>query len=412
MITETIGRNIKELREKHKMSQQELADKLNTARPVISNWENGKSEPSSSQLLKLAKVFDTTTDHILGNVTNKKNIIVVDTSALIKRPSFIEELTQRFDEVIIPDIVISELNNLKDRGKENIKQKAWLIMKNIDSIRKSDVSNLVILPNIKHDGNNDEKIADIAIRKAKSHVNIHVYLLSDDIYFQFLASNIKNLTPITPKNYLLEFNSQADNSDLVKSIEFCSLVKSNKLPEAKVFYQTGVDINLRDPESGLTPLIAAVRNRNKDMIKFLLRSAHLDIDKYDEHKYHFSAIHHATQLKNLPIIKLLAEHNADIDLGSSGKNAGNTPLMISAWSGFNEGIDFYIENGACANQQDSNGYTALMKACIKNNEEIIKKLVPITDINIRSKENKKAIDYLDPSKINYQNVKKLFKGKK
>ncbi|MFC0991584.1 ankyrin repeat domain-containing protein [Pasteurella multocida] len=412
MITEIIGCNIKELREKHKMSQQDLSDKLNTARPVISNWENGKSEPSSSQLLKIAKIFDTTTDHILGNVTNKEDIIVVDTSALIKRPSFIEELTQRFDEVIIPDIVISELNNLKDRGKENIKQKAWLIMKNIDSLRKSDDSNLVIFKNIKHDGNNDEKIADIAIRRAKSHANIHVYLLSDDIYFQFLASNVKNLTPITPKNYLLELNSQADNSDLVKSIEFCSLVKSNKLPEAKGFYQTGVDINLRDPESGLTPLITAVRSRNKDMIKFLLGFAHLDIDKHDEHKYYFSAIHHATQLKNLPIIKLLAEHNADIDLGSNGKNSGNTPLMISAWSGFNEGVDFYIENGACANQQDSNGYTALMKACIKNNEEIIKKLVPITDINIRSKENKKAIDYLDPSKINYQNVKKLFEGTK
>ena len=43
MITETIGANIKTLRDKFSMSQQDLANKMNTARPVISNWENGKT---------------------------------------------------------------------------------------------------------------------------------------------------------------------------------------------------------------------------------------------------------------------------------------------------------------------------------------------------------------------------------
>lgn len=220
MITDTIGTNIKGLRENYKMSQKDLADKLNTARPVISNWENGKTEPSSSQLLKLARIFETTTDHIVGNITNKKDIIVVDTSALIKRPSFIEELIKKFDEVIIPDIVISELNKLKDRSKDSLKQKSWLIMRNIDEILKMENSNLVIGKNTKHDGNNDEKIADIAIRKSKSQANINVYLLSDDIYFQFLASNIRNVIPITPKNYLLKVSDHCRNYDVVKSIAF------------------------------------------------------------------------------------------------------------------------------------------------------------------------------------------------
>ena len=409
MITEAIGSNIKAFREKYKMSQQDLADKMNIVRPVISNWEHGKTEPSSSQLLKLAKIFDASTDQILGNTSGRQDIVVVDTSALIKRPSFTEELLIRFDEVIIPDVVISELNNLKDRGKDGVKQNAWLIMAGIEKIRSAGQDNFIIGKNIKSDGNNDEKIADIAIRKAKANPSADVYLLSDDIYFQFLASHAKNVISITPKNYLLQFSDTHQDIDLVKSIEFFSLVKANKLTEAKAFDLTKVDINLHDPDSGFTPLIAAVRNRNLEMIKFLSELPNIDLDKHDKYKYCFSAIHHATQLKDLSVIRLLATYNVDIDLGSGGKNAGNTPLMISAWSGFREGVDFFLENGACANQQDSNGYTALIKACIKNNAAIINQLADKTDKQIRSRENKKAVDYLNPNKINYQHIQKLFK---
>lgn len=84
--------------------------------------------------------------------------------------------------------------------------------------------------------------------------------------------------------------------------------------------------------------------------------------------------------------------------------------MIAAWSGFKDGVAFLLENGACANQQDSNGYTALIKACIKNNIDIINLLIGETDKQIRSRENKKAVDYLNPNKINYQYVQKLFQG--
>ncbi|RRD90208.1 ankyrin repeat domain-containing protein [Conchiformibius steedae] len=412
MITETIGINIKTFREKYKMSQQELADKMNIARPVISNWEHGKSEPSSSQLLKLAKIFDASTDKLLGNTSGRQDIVVVDTSALLKRPSFTEELLEKFDEVIIPDVVISELNYQKDKGRDRMKQNAWLVMAGIEKIKTAGHNHLIISKNIKVDGNNDEKIADIAIRKAKSNPNADVYLLSDDIYFQFLASHTKNVIPITPRNYLLQFGDASQDIDLIKSIEFFALIKANKLAEAKAFDLTKVDINLHDPDSGFTPLIVAVRNRNLDMIKFLSGLANIDMDKQDKYKYCFSAIHHATQLKDLSVIKLLAAYQTDIDLGSGGKNAGNTPLMIAAWGGFKEGVDFFLSQGACTNQQDSNGFTALIKACIKNNVGIINQLADKTDKQIRSRENKKAVDYLNPNKINYQHIQKLFKEHK
>lgn len=411
MITETIGASLKQLREKSKMSQQELADKMNIARPVISNWEHGKSEPSSSQLLKLSKIFDTSADQILGNTSGRQDIVVVDTSALIKRPTFIDELLQRFDEVLIPDVVISELNFQKDKAnKDHVKQNAWLAMANIEKQKEN--SKLIIAKNTKTDGNNDEKIADIAIKKAKSHANIDVYLLSDDIYFQFLAANIKNIITLTPKSYLIKFNDENQDWDIVKSIEFFSLVKNNQMEKVRQFDLSRIDVNLHDPDTGFTPLIAAVRHRNMEMIEFLLKINQLYIDKCDKYKYGFAAIHHATQLKDLAIIKLLAQYNADVDLGSEGKNAGNTPLMISAWSGFRAGVDFFLAHHACTNQQDSNGFTALIKACIKNDEVIINKLARLTDTQIRSRENKRAVDYLNPAKINYEKIKDLFKEQK
>ena len=405
MITELIGENIKKLRNGRDMSQKDLASKISVARPVISNWENGKNEPSSSQLIKLAQTFETTTDEILGIATEGKQIVVVDTSALIKRPTFLSELIECFDDVVIPDIVISELNNLKDRGKPAVKQKAWLVMNSINNLK----DHLSIEENRKNDGNNDDKIADIAIRRAKSKPNNRIFLLSDDIYFQFLCNKINNLSAITPSAYAQEFIKTETNFDLVKTMEFISLIKSKKYDEVSSFDTSNVDVNFHNGDDGFTPLIAAVRSRNKDLVKFVLELPNVDLDKLDKHKYYFTAMHHATQLKSLQMIQILAEHGADVDMGSGGKNAGNTPLMISAWSGFDLGVDFFLEHGSCVNQQDTNGYNALFKACIKNSESIINKLAPVTDLDIRCRKNMKAVDYLNPKKINHQKVKLLFK---
>lgn len=58
--------NIKSLRKKNKMSQTELAEKLYLTPQAISKWECGISEPELKFLCELAKVFNVTTDEILG----------------------------------------------------------------------------------------------------------------------------------------------------------------------------------------------------------------------------------------------------------------------------------------------------------------------------------------------------------
>lgn len=57
---------IRELRKSKGMSQIALSLKLNVSQKMISAYENGKSEPSVSVLIELAKLFDTSVDYIIG----------------------------------------------------------------------------------------------------------------------------------------------------------------------------------------------------------------------------------------------------------------------------------------------------------------------------------------------------------
>lgn len=53
-----IGNNIKELRMKKKMTQQELGDKLYVSDKTVSSWESGRTEPDINIISEIAKVLD------------------------------------------------------------------------------------------------------------------------------------------------------------------------------------------------------------------------------------------------------------------------------------------------------------------------------------------------------------------
>lgn len=63
---------IAELRAKHgKMSQRELAKQLGTTQTSVSNWEKNPLSISGSYLIKLAILFNVSTDDLLGVEANK-----------------------------------------------------------------------------------------------------------------------------------------------------------------------------------------------------------------------------------------------------------------------------------------------------------------------------------------------------
>ena len=52
------GEKLVLLREKHNMSQEELAEKLDVTRQTISNWENGKVAVDANKAVEICRLFD------------------------------------------------------------------------------------------------------------------------------------------------------------------------------------------------------------------------------------------------------------------------------------------------------------------------------------------------------------------
>ena len=61
-----LGQRICELRLAFGWSQVELAKRLGVAKQTVSNWENENIQPSIEMLVRLAKLFNVTTDFLLG----------------------------------------------------------------------------------------------------------------------------------------------------------------------------------------------------------------------------------------------------------------------------------------------------------------------------------------------------------
>ena len=63
------GQQIKSLRKQNKMSQAELARQLEVTQQAIGKWETGKSTPDSATLSRIAEIFKTSVDFLLGRDT-------------------------------------------------------------------------------------------------------------------------------------------------------------------------------------------------------------------------------------------------------------------------------------------------------------------------------------------------------
>ena len=57
--------NLKVLRKTSKIDQITLAKKLNVSSKTISHWETGYTEPSITQLIALANIFDISIDELV-----------------------------------------------------------------------------------------------------------------------------------------------------------------------------------------------------------------------------------------------------------------------------------------------------------------------------------------------------------
>ena len=60
------------LRTEKQLSQAELATRLFVSRQAVSKWENGTSDPSTSNLLALTRLYGVSAEELLKNIQLKE----------------------------------------------------------------------------------------------------------------------------------------------------------------------------------------------------------------------------------------------------------------------------------------------------------------------------------------------------
>ena len=133
---------LKELREKNGCTMNDMAKKIDVLEGLepgtgmnkssISRVEGGKTAEKTllDMARKYCKVFGMSESQTEQFLRGEK-VAVPDTSALLKNPQLIDELNKEYSKVVIPKVVVDELDNIKNKNSGPLGKKAWEVIRGI-----------------------------------------------------------------------------------------------------------------------------------------------------------------------------------------------------------------------------------------------------------------------------------------
>nr|WP_300834043.1 ankyrin repeat domain-containing protein [uncultured Acetatifactor sp.] len=413
-----------ELREKNHKTQSDMAELIGCNKSTLSRAEKIGGDTSYKTVLGFAHDYCDK----LGLTSRQKDqflrgdrVVVTDTSALLKNSQLIDELSREYSRVIVPDIVVEELDSIKDHNPK-LAKKAWQILKSIGSGSNVTTGNPAgerkagsydgqavkvaqgagrnppgkgrtgnpdgqdvkaaegagrNPPGKGRTGNPDAQIVKVA-EKAAEEFHCQVDIITYDAGFAARLSGHATVKALYLEEYMVTKQNLMDIQSLKKINAYYADSYEDMESALGVTIPNREDINAYLPE-GNTLIISVVRcrkkpmNQRKEKIRWLIGHG-ADVDRRDCGKYYFPPLSHAVQNRDFEMFRfLLHECRANPNVGSRNpydagkirqKNDGNMPLMIAAWDNRVEFVRELCENPRISlNQQDGNGYTALMKAC-------------------------------------------------
>ena len=380
---------LKELREKNGCTMDDMAKKIDVLEGLkpgtgmnkssISRVEGGKT--AEKTLLEMArkycKVFGMSESQTEQFLRGEKGA-VPDTSALLKNSQLIDELNKEYSKVVIPKVVVDELDNIKNKNSGSLGRKAWEVIRGI-----SYGSRTILM---EYNGDADEDNEDCKIiyiaQEASDTYHCKVDIITEDTDYSAYLKGHESVSALHLREYM------ATKQDLINMTKLARIdaYYADSYEECEEPKADEVNAYLQD---GNTLIISVVRNnratieQRKEKIKWLIQLG-ADVNKRDCSRRYFPALSHAVQMKDYEMFMfLLLECKANPNVGSRNpfdagkvrqKNEGNMPLMIAAWEGKKDFVIALCEDERTSiNQQDANGFTALMKACMnghfENNKE-------------------------------------------
>lgn len=327
---------------------------------------------------------------------NTHRKIVFDTNAILENPSILKRFAK---ELIMPKTVFDELDYRKTKAEHQ--EVASLALNTLHNLKIT----LAVTKLKVH--RNDERILMESL--AAENANI-LLLVSNDTAMRTRAAQAK-VSSVTLEDFLQQ-ESKSDTALTPKrEALYEALLKESSFEVERLLKdEPALHFNFY-LKNGYTPLIECVRNKKFLAVDFLLSLPDIALDMADQSKLNLTAFCHASQRRQIKTMTKLLEAGANPHITSRGQNRGNSPLLIAAWDGALNVIQYLVEQPnvhLSLNQADNNGFTPLIKAAIKGHDNIVKYLLDNkVDIYIRDRKDKSAADYAHKNK--HENIMRMLK---
>lgn len=109
-----IGERILKLRKEAKLSQEDVANKLNVSRQTISKWETGESTPDFDKIVPLCELFNITTDELIKGVKSEKEKNINNSFSKVKTAKVVASCVFLYFIAIIWVIIGETIEKLND----------------------------------------------------------------------------------------------------------------------------------------------------------------------------------------------------------------------------------------------------------------------------------------------------------
>ncbi|MCP4131256.1 MAG: helix-turn-helix transcriptional regulator [bacterium] len=110
----SLGSKLKQLRKDNDLSQEKLAEKLDTVKSHVGRYENDKTIPSADMVKRIALAFSVSADYLLFDESEKENITKISDKRLLKQFEEVDKMDEDDKDYIMKtiDLVINK-NKIK-----------------------------------------------------------------------------------------------------------------------------------------------------------------------------------------------------------------------------------------------------------------------------------------------------------
>jgi len=168
------------------------------------------------------------------------------------------------------------------------------------------------------------------------------------------------------------------------------LCEQGNLTVAAELIQAKADVNLPEPDLGVTPLIGAANAGHLDICKYLFRKE-ADVSVAVRDGTNRTALHAAAQMGFASVVQLLLDKNADPRIEDLTKTH---PLHLAVKFGHAGAMELLLQHKANPNQPDDQGHVPINDAVAKDRFDLVTKLLEWGSlVNVRNMAGLEAISF-------------------